>query len=323
MTRVLKRALMGLGTVGLALWLVNTSTFTDTSDHMTRLIAHRGVHQVYTGNDRSATSCHAAPIAPVQHTLIENTIPSMQAAFQLGADVVELDIHLTADEVFAVFHDWTLDCRTDGTGVTHKQRFSELQKLDVGYRLDDGTETFPLRGAGIGLMPRLTDVFDATLQGRFLINFKSNRAHEGKTLGRLMASTRYRDQVFGVYGGAAPTQAAIAVSPGLRGYDRSGIKSCLLRYAMLGWNGYVPNVCRNTILVIPSNVAPWLWGWPHRLTQRMRAAGTDVVLLGPYDGSGFSSGIDTPELLSKVPQHFDGYVWTDRIEVIGPLLKPR
>ena len=38
----------------------------------------------------------------------------MRAAFDSGADVVELDVHLTPDGKFAVFHDWTLDCRTDG-----------------------------------------------------------------------------------------------------------------------------------------------------------------------------------------------------------------
>ena len=37
----------------------------------------------------------------------------MRAAFAAGADIVELDIHPTTDGQFAVFHDWTLDCRTE------------------------------------------------------------------------------------------------------------------------------------------------------------------------------------------------------------------
>ena len=44
----------------------------------------------------------------------------MQAGFAAGADVVELDVHPTTDGEFAVFHDWTLDCRTDGHGVTRE-----------------------------------------------------------------------------------------------------------------------------------------------------------------------------------------------------------
>jgi len=53
--------------------------------------------------------------------ILENTLDSMAAAFELGADVVELDIHPTTDGQFAVFHDWTIDCRTNGKGVTRKQ----------------------------------------------------------------------------------------------------------------------------------------------------------------------------------------------------------
>jgi glycerophosphoryl diester phosphodiesterase len=45
---------------------------------------------------------------------LENTIASVRAGFELGADVVEFDVHPTTDGTFAVFHDWTLDCRTDG-----------------------------------------------------------------------------------------------------------------------------------------------------------------------------------------------------------------
>ncbi|MEZ4555866.1 MAG: glycerophosphodiester phosphodiesterase family protein [Caldilineaceae bacterium] len=51
----------------------------------------------------------------------------------LGADVVEFDVHRTSDDQFAVFHDWTLDCRTDGTGVTRDQTLADLQTLDIGY----------------------------------------------------------------------------------------------------------------------------------------------------------------------------------------------
>jgi glycerophosphoryl diester phosphodiesterase len=36
----------------------------------------------------------------------------MRAAFDLGADIVELDVHPTVDGSFVVFHDWTVECRT-------------------------------------------------------------------------------------------------------------------------------------------------------------------------------------------------------------------
>ncbi|WP_409974947.1 glycerophosphodiester phosphodiesterase family protein [Bacillus sp. Bva_UNVM-123] len=53
-------------------------------------------------------------IYPPEHPYLENTIPSMKAAFDHGADIVELDIQLTKDQILAVFHDYTLEYRTDG-----------------------------------------------------------------------------------------------------------------------------------------------------------------------------------------------------------------
>ncbi|WP_341365981.1 glycerophosphodiester phosphodiesterase family protein [Yoonia sp. BS5-3] len=321
MKRLFKRLVIGALLLIAALWAGNTSRLVSGLDqHQTRLIAHRGVHQIYVGTDRSIDACHAAPVAPMTHRFVENTLSSMQEAFRLGADVVELDIHLTPDNVFAVFHDWTLDCRTNGSGVTNSHLFADLQTLDLGYRIDDGTQTYPLRGTGIEQMPSLSQVFAAEMEGQFLINFKSRRTEEGIALTNMLADTRVNTQVFGVYGGQPPTRAATGALPGLRGFDRASIKTCLTRYLALGWSGHVPQDCQNTILLIPQNYAPLLWGWPHRFTQRMKAAGTTVILAGPYDGSGFSSGIDDADTFAKVPADFDGYLWTNRIEVIGPLL---
>ena len=57
----------------------------------------------------------------------------MKAAFEYGAHVVEFDVHLTTDNVFAVFNDWTLECQTNGAGVTKDQSFETLNALDIGY----------------------------------------------------------------------------------------------------------------------------------------------------------------------------------------------
>ena len=46
-----------------------------------------------------------------------------------------------------------------------------------------------------------------------------------------------------------------------------------------------------------------------------------MFLLGPYGGSGFSSGIDTVEQFESAPTDFDGYIWTNRVEVIGHLMR--
>ena len=291
-------------------------------DASLKLIAHRGVHQTFNREDLTNDTCTAERIKPPTHGLLENTIASMQAAFAAGADVVELDVHPTADGRFAVFHDWTLDCRTDGKGVVREQPLAALQRLDIGHGYTaDGGRTFPFRGKGVGLMPELREVLDGFPQGRFLVNIKSNEEREGDMLGDLIdGNPQWRPEVWGAYGGDAPTLRAGKRLPELKVWSRSGLKQCLLRYIGLGWSGHVPEACRDTMVMVPVNVAPWLWGWPNLFQERMRKAGSGVILLGPYGaGDPGTAGIDTAEDFARVPAGFDGYVWTNRIELIGPL----
>lgn len=91
---------------------------------------------------------------------------------------------------------------------------------------------------------------------------------------------------------------------------------CFWQYEAIGWLGIVPQACRDTIVAVPINYAPFLWGWPDRFQQRMADAGSEVVIAGPF-GGGFGSGIDTPALAAEVPDGFSGLVWTNRIEEIN------
>ncbi len=322
MRRIAISALMALG----ALWGFNSSWLRGPAeDARTLLLAHRGVHQTFSAAGVGNDTCTASRIEPPSHPFIENTIPSMTAAFEAGADVVELDVHPTPDGHFAVFHDWTLDCRTDGQGVTRDTAWKVLRTLDVGYGYTaDGGRTYPLRGTGIGLMPDFPAVMAAFPDRRFLVNFKSNDAAEGQAFAALVAAhPDWRSQVFAVYGGEAPTRAAQAALPGLSGYDRRSVLRCGLSYLALGWSGHVPAACRNAILPVPVNLAFLLWGYPHVLSARLKAAGATLVLTGPYGQGGFTSGIDTAELAARVPPRFDGLVWTNRIREIAPLLSGR
>jgi glycerophosphoryl diester phosphodiesterase len=308
-----------------AVWLNNTSVLHGPSpSDAPKVLAHRGVHQTFPPGNLDNDTCTAALIAPPRHDFLENTIASMRAAFDGGADIVELDVHLTPDGKFAVFHDWTLECRTDGAGVTEQTPFSTLKTLDIGYGYTaDGGKTFPFRGRGKGLMPELTEVLAAFPGRKFLVNYKSRRAEEGTALAALLATHgEFRASIFGVYGGSEPTRAAIAAVPGLRGYDKQSLKDCVIRYAALGWSGYVPAACRNTIVALPSNIARWMWGWPHRYVLRMQAAGTDVILLGPWSG-GASAGIDGADQLPLVPERFGGIVWTNHTETMAKTITAR
>lgn len=66
----------------------------------------------------------------------ENTLPAFQRALELGVDGVELDVQLSRDGVLVVFHDATLDAKTDRTGRVCDHSARELQGADIGSWFD-------------------------------------------------------------------------------------------------------------------------------------------------------------------------------------------
>lgn len=308
---------MILGTLGVligVLFAINTSMCAPRPPRPWRWLAHRGVHQTFPLDGVENDTCTATRIRPPTHALIENTLPSMRAAFEAGADMVELDIHVTKDDVPAIFHDATLDCRTDGKGTVEEHTFAELRGLDVGYGYTaDGGRTFPLRGKGAGLMPNLDEVLAAFPDKRLLLHFKTNREHDGDVVAARLAQLPVdarKNMV--VYGGEVPSRRVAERVPGVRAFDTARVKSCLKRYVGYGWLGIVPAPCHDTVIAIPQDKTWMIWGWPRRFETRLRGVGTDVILLG--GGGGPTSGVDEPAERSKIPDDFGGWVWTNRIE---------
>jgi glycerophosphoryl diester phosphodiesterase len=323
---VLGKLLVGLLVVIAAVYFWNAPWRIAPVDGGVSTIAHRGVHQIFDRTDLDKETCTAERILPPTHDYLENTIPSMRAAFEAGADIVELDVHPTTDGQFAVLHDWTVDCRTEGTGETRSHDMAYLKTLDLGYGYTaDGGKTYPFRGKGVGQMPELKEVFEALPAGKFLVNFKSNEVREGDMLGALAAARpEYRQAIWGAYGGDPPTLRAAEVIEGLNVWSRRGLVDCLLQYELMGWTGVVPQPCRNTKVMLPINVAPFVWGWPDLFVSRLRDVGSEVILLGPYSaGDPGTAGIDTEELLAQVPDTFSGYIWTNTVETIGPKIRDR
>lgn len=280
------------------------------------LIAHVGMAQRYDLEGVGRDTCTASRIRPPVHDYLDNTIRAIGAAFDAGADIVELDVHPTTDGEFAVFHDWTLDCRTDGRGVTRERTMAELRALDVGWGYTaDGGRTFPFRGRGQGLMPTLAEVIDRFPGKGLLVNVKSDDPAEGEALARYLGrwpASRLAD--IAVYGGHRPVSALRERLPAVRVTSRKLIEDCAVTWLLAGWTGRVPSACEGLLLLVPVNYASWLWGWPHEAERRLRAAGTLLVVAGPSWPGQPIAGLDTPEALSALPRGFTGGIWTDDIE---------
>lgn len=314
-----------LGVFAIFLFVQNASLFAQPSGQLT-LLSHRGVHQDYSRQGLGRDDCTATRIYAPANGFIENTIPSIRAAFAAGAGMVEIDIQPTVDGEFVVFHDWTLDCRTNGHGVTRERTWAEMRGLDIGYGYTaDGGRTFPFRGRGVGMMPRLRDVLAAFPDQRFLINFKSDYADEADMLlGYLDTVPQANLQRLAFYG-AGPADRMRLLRPQLRSVSRHSLMQCAKSYMLTGWYGNIPAPCRNTIIFVPYNYGWVAWGWPDRFLARMQSAGSEVYVVdalrrGETPGVG---GIDDAAGFAQVPNGWRGGVATDRIEVIGPLASAR
>lgn len=119
-------------------------------------------------SDRLLNIAHAGG----KGTRPEHTMLAYETALADGADVLELDVHATADGVLVLMHDDTVDRTTDGTGAIKEMTFAELRELDAGYRftMDDGA-TFPYRGMGLRV-PTLEETLAAFPDVPYVIEIK-------------------------------------------------------------------------------------------------------------------------------------------------------
>ena len=73
-----------------------------------------------------------AAIAARWATVQKTPWPRSSAALELGADWIELDVHLSRDDALIVIHDETLDRTTNGHGLVREHTLAELRTLDAG-----------------------------------------------------------------------------------------------------------------------------------------------------------------------------------------------
>ncbi|MEZ4452892.1 MAG: glycerophosphodiester phosphodiesterase [Nannocystaceae bacterium] len=102
----------------------------------------------------------------------EETLIAYEHALMVGADVIEMDLHATADGAIVLMHDDTVERTTSGAGAIASMTLAELKALDAGYHFTpDGGRTFPYRGQGI-TVPTLDELLEA-LPGRvYLMEIK-------------------------------------------------------------------------------------------------------------------------------------------------------
>jgi glycerophosphoryl diester phosphodiesterase len=70
-----------------------------------------------------------------------DTLYAFKTAKRKGADMIETDVHLTADGRVVVLHDETVDRTTNGTGSVEQMTLAEIKRLDAAYWFIEGEGT--------------------------------------------------------------------------------------------------------------------------------------------------------------------------------------
>ncbi len=103
----------------------------------------------YSGLNRPTIFAHRGASAQAP----ENTLAAFELAVEVGADAIELDAKLSADDQVVVIHDDTVDRTTEGSGRVKALPLSTLASLDAGSKFSTKFKSQKI--------PTLDEVFDA------------------------------------------------------------------------------------------------------------------------------------------------------------------
>lgn len=91
----------------------------------------------------------------------ENTIPAFRMAMEMGADGIELDVHLSSDGKLVVIHDEAVDRTSNGTGYVADMTCQQLKKLDFSCGMAEYRDT---------RIPTLKEVYGLVKKSTMTVN---------------------------------------------------------------------------------------------------------------------------------------------------------
>jgi glycerophosphoryl diester phosphodiesterase len=164
------------------------------------------------------------------------TVFAFERALEVGADVLEMDVHGTRDGHLVLMHNKTLDRTTNGSGRIKERDWDYIKTLDAGYRWTADGHSYPFRTRPGGevpeelRVPRLDDVLgrlkDRRPPARLIIEIKQTSPSIAARLDALIREHGMADRVLvasgrgsalrefrglqpGRGGGAVPTSASV------------------------------------------------------------------------------------------------------------------
>jgi glycerophosphoryl diester phosphodiesterase len=107
----------------------------------------------------------------------ENSKGAILSSIQLGADIVELDVHMTKDGRFVLNHDKTIDRTTTGKGMVHDLTLAEIKQFKMRDKNGNPTDYDVLT---------LEEALELT-RGKILMNIDKFTAHPREILDAVAA----------------------------------------------------------------------------------------------------------------------------------------
>lgn len=121
----------------------------------------------------------------------EGTLPVFRRAVEMGVDVLEMDVRVSADGALVVFHDARVDRVTDGMGRVDSLTLDQLKGLDAGFRWRSEAGAYAYRGRGLRILT-LEEILRAFPRQRMLLELKPEAAGVARDL---CASVRAHDML--------------------------------------------------------------------------------------------------------------------------------
>lgn len=124
-----------------------------------------------------------------------NSMLAFTKAAEAGADVLDTDMFATSDGELVLFHDETLEHRTDCSGPISDKTYNELLQCDFAYHWSsDGGATFPYRGQGIQVV-KAEELLDAFPSARIGLEIKQTTAQSATDLCNLIKAKNAEDRM--------------------------------------------------------------------------------------------------------------------------------
>ena len=136
----------------------------------------------------------------------ENTLNSIEKAFELGLKWVEVDVKITKDNIPVLIHDDNLDRTTNGSGLVSSYKYSEIRKLDAGkFYYNKDTHIY---------VPTLEEVLNLCLKKNCGINIelKPNKGLEEENIIQIFKVTKKFKNKIPIYYSSFCLQSCIQVN---------------------------------------------------------------------------------------------------------------